>query len=827
MIMKKFVAAFGILLLGSFFVFNIVFSANSDIIINEIGASPTSTHEWIEIWNKGSEPVDLIGWKFWENNTNHGLSVSTTDAVVAPGEYAAIVQDDKQFILDNPSFTGSVFDSSWSSLNESGEEIGLKDNAGNFVEQFTYVAAPNHSLERKNPFLADYTSANWQENAMGNTVGAVNSNFSTGSVGATSSQENNTSTNTSSISNSSSSSFLSIKINEFVSNPDSGNEWVELFNPSTSSLNLAGGFICDSRNTTSTCKNISGVIEANGWLKIDLQTDSYLNNDGDTVILKNANGDIADEIVYDADSTPAKGEALARSVDGSGDWAITTEPTPGAANIITAPVVAQPQSSSGGGGGTFVMESPNTSTSSKKTSPASAVKKPKEEKTVGLLWKIKYDPRLRQQAETSFDASKTIDPRGGRISYEWDFENQIIFGANIKYTFTTSGIHVVVVRATSTAGTVDVKKITVMVYPANETAGSGIIFGEILANAGNDEDEHIQLKNITTDMVDISNWKLAYKNNVYQIPTGTLVLADDYLIFYKTVTGFTLNNSGGDLLLLNQDNILMDEINYGKAEPPEKSTSTKKFSGQFFTRIIDARAGQKGDWAKLKGVVEVLPGVFGSQYFYLTDGSTGIQIYQSKKDFPPLEIGDLAQVYGSISEANGIKRINVKNQNDIDILSIGHAVSSTELNADEIDDSLAGGLVQTQGEITEIKSNFMYLDNGSGEVVVYFKQGAKIDKTSLQKGANARVTGVLEQTKTGWQIWPRSSADIENLGPSADLLKQQTLSNAGDTESKYLTATAGGITTLILGFLFRTRGMFLKRAVGVAIGFIKKDKGQG
>src|SRR3989344_7666395 len=164
-------------LLGSFFVFNSAFSANSDIIINEIGASSTSTHEWIEIWNKGSEPVDLTGWKFWENSTNHGLSVSTTDALVSAGEHAVIVQDANQFILDYPGFSGSIFDSSWSSLNESGEEIGLKDASGNFIEQFTYISAPNYSLQRRDSFLADYTSANWAEHMSGNTAGFLNSNF--------------------------------------------------------------------------------------------------------------------------------------------------------------------------------------------------------------------------------------------------------------------------------------------------------------------------------------------------------------------------------------------------------------------------------------------------------------------------------------------------------------------------------------------------------------------------------------------------------------------------------------------------------------------------
>jgi hypothetical protein len=111
---------------GSFFVWQSVFSANSDIVINEIGAYPTSTHEWVEIWNKGTQPVDLAGWTFWENNTHHAVTpVANTDSIVMPGEFAAIAQKGSQFLIDHPLFSGSVFGSTWSSLSIEGEEIGL------------------------------------------------------------------------------------------------------------------------------------------------------------------------------------------------------------------------------------------------------------------------------------------------------------------------------------------------------------------------------------------------------------------------------------------------------------------------------------------------------------------------------------------------------------------------------------------------------------------------------------------------------------------------------------------------------------------------------
>lgn len=756
LIMKKRAAAFGILLLGSFFVHNYVFSANTDIVINEIGAYPTSTHEWIEVWNKGSEPIDLTGWKFWENNTNHGLSVSSTDVIVAPNEYAVIVQDASQFILDYPGFAGSIFDSSWSSLNESGEEIGLKDASGNFVEKFTYVAAPNFSLQRRNSNLNDYTSANWAEHASGNTVGAVN-NFEVPTQTPITpptppAQQTNGGSASQIILESPAQNLTSIKINEFVSDPESGNEWVELYNTGLASLNLVNAVICDSRNTTSTCKKISGAIGPKSWFVVDLGTRSFLNNGGDSVILKDAAGIVADRIDYDDELTPDNGQSLARKVDGvdtdnDNDWVVTNKITAGQANVIDE------------------QDQPNSETTNASV------------------------PTVSSASESSFPAEIEIS--------------------------------------------------------------------ELLPNPkGSDSGEFIEIKNNSTFQANLSGWFFKDKEKKYVFPDDTIIFPGSFLVFYKTLTKIALLNTAGKIELFNnKDKSAMDAVSYEKpvegksyglvngewewvnptpgkenesaglvlTENNTDKTSVVK-SYKFVNSIKAARQAGKGTLARVKGVVIALPGVFGSQYFYLADGNAGIQIYQSKKDFPPLEIGDLAQVYGKISEANGIKRINIKSKDDVDILSIGNVVSSTELNVDEIDESLAGGLVQTQGEITEIKSNFMYLDNGSGEAVVYFKQGAKIDKAMFKEGENARVVGVLEQTKTGWQIWPRSQSDIESLGPSEDLLKKQAVISSNDKKDKYLTATAGGVATLILGFLLKLRGAFLKRGVLAVVGFIKKNQ---
>ena len=155
----------------------ISFAANQDIVVNEIGAFEAQDYEWIEIFNRGGAAIDLTDWKFYENETNHGLTAFRGDLVIEPGEYAIIANKGDKFAERYPNFSGTIIDSSWSNLNESGEAIALKSSDGANIESFSYISAPNYSLERANLNLADYTSANWQEHSSCSTAGFQNSNY--------------------------------------------------------------------------------------------------------------------------------------------------------------------------------------------------------------------------------------------------------------------------------------------------------------------------------------------------------------------------------------------------------------------------------------------------------------------------------------------------------------------------------------------------------------------------------------------------------------------------------------------------------------------------
>ncbi len=128
--------------LASALFFGIPFSSSAAVVISEImydlSEGSDSGREWIEIWNSGSESVDISGWKFFEENTNHGVTALEGGTILSAGGYALIVSDPAKFKADYPGFSGILFDSSFS-LENTSEEIALKDSGGGVVDFVTYT----------------------------------------------------------------------------------------------------------------------------------------------------------------------------------------------------------------------------------------------------------------------------------------------------------------------------------------------------------------------------------------------------------------------------------------------------------------------------------------------------------------------------------------------------------------------------------------------------------------------------------------------------------------------------------------------------------------
>ncbi len=133
----------------------------------------------------------------------------------------------------------------------------------------------------------------------------------------------------------------SIKINEFLAHPSSGNkEWVEFYNPDH--IDLSGYFLDDdtdfgSDTGNSSKKNLATINNDNPLFPY-FEMSSFLNNSGDYVVLFSSTGELIDKYQYTKD--PGADIAIGRFPDGTGEIAVLSNPTKGQPN--SAPHIDSP-----------------------------------------------------------------------------------------------------------------------------------------------------------------------------------------------------------------------------------------------------------------------------------------------------------------------------------------------------------------------------------------------------------------------------------------------------------------------------------------------------
>lgn len=121
----------------------------------------------------------------------------------------------------------------------------------------------------------------------------------------------------------------SLVINEFMANPSSGSDWIELYNPTSSSVDLTNWILVDS---TSTMKTLSGTISPSGFATFDVST--RLNKTSDSIYLKDTGGSTIDNYSYTTE--PSTDVTIGRSPDGS-SWTTLSNSSKGSSNGGSSP----------------------------------------------------------------------------------------------------------------------------------------------------------------------------------------------------------------------------------------------------------------------------------------------------------------------------------------------------------------------------------------------------------------------------------------------------------------------------------------------------------
>ena len=124
----------------------------------------------------------------------------------------------------------------------------------------------------------------------------------------------------------------------------------------------------------------------------------------------------------------------------------------------------------------------------------------------------------------------------------------------------------------------------------------------------------------------------------------------------------------------------------------------------------------------------------------------------------------------------------------------------------------------------------MWVDDGTEEVKVYLKRGTGIRTDLFELGDLVEIAGIVSQTRSGYQLLPRSQTDIVKTGvaeAAVRIIEASEDASQKEVTEKYLTATAGGLTSLLFGLVAKAHGGMAKNAMRrisrIAITFLRKQ----
>lgn len=400
-----------------------------------------------------------------------------------------------------------------------------------------------------------------------------------------------------------------------------------------------------------------------------------------------------------------------------------------------------------------------------------------------------------------------------------------------------------------------------------------LIINEVFPDPENSENpEFIELKNVSTSTIDLRGFYLSDATDKRKIIKGQeplIISAGGLAVIWRDDLNIALNNSGFESVnLYDPDGFLIDKITYqakknknqayarnesgewlwtsvftpgaenvfdsaeeiietavslvAQAKTAVKKTTTSKNKNQAVYTVRDfSELSELSDGTKIKirGVVTVVSGVLGSQFFYISEISnldnsdvggliSGLQVYSYKKDFPELVIGDLLEITGELSTASVGRRLKISSAEDIKKIETNLKMSPAELIMSELSDDLVGSLLSISGEILEIKGRSVIIADGDDELEIYFKSNLPYQDLGLISGQKIKVSGILTKHQSGWRFLPRSIVDVEVLGGEVkgDFAIEKNPSNFSNVfkEDFYLWSTIIFLGTLSLFLSFKS-----------------------
>ncbi len=333
---------------------------------------------------------------------------------------------------------------------------------------------------------------------------------------------------------------------------------------------------------------------------------------------------------------------------------------------------------------------------------------------------------------------------------------------------------------------------------------SDIYISELLPDpVGSDEAEFIELVNLGDTPAQLMGLELSDTVNTFAFSEQVALEPEDYLVISKSESGIQLNNSGDEISLSFEGEVL-DTTHY---ENPPEGQSWSRFDNEFYwtsivtrgfvneqdiepptggkedseeeisegsevtyeilKQISDIDSFDEGDRVSVRGVVATNTGLFYKNTFHLVDESGGVMVTLDRENPNVFKVGSSIKIQGEIDDLGKMPRIKLvetpevlgKSPLPIKILSVG-----------EIDQDNIGQIVNVSAQVTRRSGKSFRISEAKqkDEILVSVRKNSGITKNAPPKNQMVQVTGIVLASGENVVVAPRSAADLktDNLLPS-------------------------------------------------------------
>ncbi|HBK33471.1 TPA: hypothetical protein DDZ06_00425 [Candidatus Uhrbacteria bacterium] len=661
-------------------------TVSPSLFISEFVSDPSEdAFEFVELYNNSDVPLDLTGYTL----ADAAGKITTLEGTMAAQSY---------YLISEPA----------GKLNNDEDTIILSNASGTIIETIMYgtddlpaLSDPSaYAHTQEGTLIATTTPTPGQENIFTTELPEVTIEEE--------SVEEKTITETENIEDVT--SVLSYQsgdllLNELVSSPLEGEvEWVEIYHPGTNEIALTHWTLEDATGKQTNLGE--GTLAPKSYLIVP-SPKGVLNNDGDTLILKDGQGNVIDTLIYGAAEIPApkKGYALAKTAEGT--WKETETVTPGMVNTIST------------------AEETTTDTTS------SGVSETQEETNVSYDYTALRLSEIYPNTNGSDEVEEFIEIENVGDS-PVDLFGVILEDASGKqFIFSThqnlSNVSVMALMREVTALALNNLGDTVSLYDPSYKLLDQVTYektnqGQSLARIHGSWDWTSH---------PTANEPNAFPTTQVDKPssvttTNTIVSAGE-----KTTTTLAVdrpNTSSGYLVTMDQVRTLADDT-------PVQVT----------------------------GIVSVVPGILGKQIFYIQDETSGIQIYQYNADFPVLQEGDEVTVKGVMSTSREERRIKISEQQDIVVQKNPSNLEAASMTLTEISTEKTGILITVSGIVVSKENSSILLEEDGIQLTVRLASVTGLTPANFSTGAHMAVTGILTKSNDQLVLLPRFAEDIKIL----------------------------------------------------------------